>query len=595
MEKTATARRRHWIPAPLLRTTATLSYIALAAALMITVRLQPLGAFQMVKLLAILLAIVVTLQLWVSVRRINTWHDWLGVGLVLLVSRSLMHLASRTINAVPDARAHLDNMVGGLVRDGFIPEPRQFFPTGDYHLYPVLHMNLTAVIRAAGYDVYPMSAVYSLLLTLGLALTLAAIARRWVPGLELLTVVCFASWARMIVVGTLLQPIAVGTALIAFMFLILPKIQYPRTLFLFLLGALGLTLTHHYSSWMGMSALAAAIILPYLARDLGRLLGKLPDPRQAMIAAGFYPLRPAPLLRLSLPFLLYALIVGYWTVGSDDIKAFVGFQDIFRFEQTETLVESRFIQARPTRWLSILNLVDSVLPLASLAVAAAVAWRTRARLAPVTAGLLGFAILIAVGFVYRPFLPARTQAMAAILGGLFMALLFTARPVVKRLPLALMLFLVFSMFGFSSINAIAYMYPWTQREPIPLPQEEPDEDLTGFLYMALPQRIVARSEGSVGVLVFTTTGFMIYPERSAASIQWIWPPLLPEAELQLQYWLLEDEALEFGTRAPARLAANQASREIFIRYPTEDMALIFERTRRVMDDGQYTMWFPTYG
>ncbi len=593
MSETAT-RRRHWIPAPVLRTTATLSYVLLAAGLIATVRFDILEPFDMVRLLAAQLAIAVTLELWVSVRRINNWHDWIGVILVLLVSRSLIHLASGTINAVPDARAHLDNMAGTLVSTGFIPEPRRFFTTGDYHLYPVLHMNLTAMVRVVGYDIYPMSAVFSLFLTLALALIIAATARRWVPGLELLAVVCFAAWARFILVGSLLQPIAVGSVLIAYLFLLLPKASYPRTLFLFLLGVFGLTLTHHYSSWMGLSAIAAAVILPYLLRDIGKLFGALPNPRTALIEAGFYPLRPAPLLRLNLPFVLYAVILGYWTVGSGDIKEFVNFQGIFRFEQTETFVESRSVRFTPTVWLSLFNYMDSVLPIASLFVATAVAWRTRARVAPVTAGLLGFAILIAVGFVYRPFLPARTQAMAGVLGGLFMALLFTARPVVKRLPVALMLFLVFSMFGFSSVNAISYMYPWTQREPLPLPQEEPDEELAGFMFYALPQRALPRSEGGIGAIVFASTGFLIYPERSASSIQWIWPPLLPDAQLQSQYWLLEDEALEFGTRAPANFAANEARRQLFIRYPTQEMADTFERTRRVMDDGRYVLWYPTF-
>lgn len=593
MSQTATARR-HLIPAPVLRTTTTLSYVALALALIATVRFGVLQTFDMVRLLAGLMAVVVTLQLWVSVRRINTWHDWVGIVLVLLVSRSLIHLASGTINAVPDARAHLDNMVGSLVSTGFIPESRRFFSTGDYHLYPILHMNLTAMVRMTGYDIYPMSAVFSLFLTLSLALTLAATARRWAPGLELLAVVCFAAWARIILVGSLLQPIAVGSAFIGFLFLLLPKVAYPRTLFLFMLGTLGLALTHHYSSWMGISALSAAIILPYLLRDIAKLLGPLPNPRDALAKAGFYPLRPAPLLRISLPIVLYAIILGYWTVGSGDIKAFVNFQGIFRFEQTETFVEARSVRARPTAWLSLFNYMDSVLPLASLAVAASVAWRTRARVAPVTAGLLAFAILIAVGFVYRPFLPARTQAMAGILGALFMALLFTARPIVKRLPLALMLFLVFSMFGFSSVNAVGYMYPWTQREPLPLAQEEPDEEMAGFMFYAIPQRPLPRSQGSLGALVFASTGFLIYPDRSAASIQWIWPPLLPGAELQLQYWLLEDEALQFGTRAPANVAANEATRQLFIRYPSVEMTEVFERTRRIMDDGRYTMWYPTF-
>ncbi len=584
-------RPKRGLTAAGIQNTALASHVLMALVIIVTNLVDGIHPKVVVVVTGLALSVSLVMILLVAVRRLQRWQDYAAGMLILFSSRTLLHTADRHVTAVRDAGVHFVTVAATIIKTGHIPDSQARGRVAGYEAYPAHHLELAASTLLSGWDsVFESAAMLGALFTLTTAGLVMIITRTYKPHLTLASLVAFAIWTPVVDFGALYKPITYGTVMIAIMFVLLPQIHYPRQLVLFFVALAVLTITHHYTSTMGAIALTLAILLPLIIEDFQ---GRRSKTWSARIAG-------ASGATASLALLVALVPIAYWTVGSYDLGRFVAIRNPFSFEVivdpgTQPLDPPKTVPSEaPISPFFLLLHSFTLWPVALAAVMGAYyIYKAKFRWNALSAGAVAFGLLQAVGLVYPTFFPHRQRGLASILGAAFVAMAVEIKMVRKQVGLILPVVFVASLIAFTSAFSVNYLYPWSQGDVRTRFLWETEPAVVGELNYVLPDNPLPFHRSVVDARMFTSE-LIGLPTRAVRPVAWLWPPIEPDFPEQLHYWFLEESAQEYGSRANIPAGAPLDIRGRFVNYPKQIHIDTLDTTRVILDQGDHTLWHPTF-
>ncbi|MGB0652293.1 MAG: hypothetical protein ACPGQL_03745 [Thermoplasmatota archaeon] len=589
-----------------LQALATLSYVLVALAVLAVGPGDLLGPYAKARLLAVTMALAMTAAIALSLRREERWQDWAALVLVAFLARLMTNFTSGTLTFIQDAEIHLTNHAENLFRTGHTPDPREVGTLGGYEDYPIIHFILVTASHWADVPVFPMSSVLGATLGVVTGLVAAAFAQATWRAYGLATLGFYAFWSSALQAQAYYQPITLGILFTASILLLLDRARQPRALVLLFVTLVALIFTHHYSSTVGALCIMATLLVPLLTKDLGRwrLLRPRRTPSEQLQRWGWPTVVSVPFQRVGLAFIvflgpfLYSMLVGgqagTFASFGDSLANFLGIRDV-NTERVAAQEALRLSNERVTPLALNINRFTVLPPLGLVSFSLLLAALTRQRMSYGVAAGIGFSmIFILTGTT--GLLAGRVLGFMSVPGAVILAYAASNKWFTGRLkPLFMFGILLTALFNVSSIEAMNFMQPWTRNEPFNLNPSEPDYETFSVALILVPKETIPGEILGLSTLVFSTMGLPLGKELNAGSPPWLWPPRHFGPAALNQYYVLDDEALEFGSRK-ATLARNFGleGRELIVRYPTLEMDMLMDRSRRVMDSGDVRMWYPTF-